>query len=39
MQMMKEFETIKEYLNKLLGMVNKIKLLKKEFSDSFRKFQ
>jgi len=34
MQRMKESETIKEYSNKLLGIVNKIKLLGKEFSDS-----
>jgi len=34
MQRMKELETIKEYSNKLLGIVNKIKLLGKEFPDS-----
>jgi len=34
MQRMKESETIKEYLNKLLGIANKIKLLGKEFPDS-----
>jgi predicted aspartyl protease len=30
---MKEVETIKEYSNKLLGVVNKVRLLGKEFSD------
>jgi hypothetical protein len=30
---MKEAETIKEYSNKLLGVVNKVRLLGKEFSD------
>jgi len=34
MQRMKELETIKEYSNKLLGIVNKIKLMGKEFQDS-----
>jgi len=33
MQRMKESETIKEYLNKLLGIANKIKLLRKKFPD------
>jgi len=33
MQMMKEYETIKEYSNKWLGIANKIKLLGKEFQD------
>ena len=31
---MKEFETIKEYSDRLLGIANKIKLLGSEFSDS-----
>lgn len=31
---MKESETIKEYSNKLLGIVNKIKLLGSDFADS-----
>ncbi|XP_073317305.1 uncharacterized protein [Primulina huaijiensis] len=30
---MKETETIKEYSNKLLGIVNKVRLLGKDFSD------
>ena len=34
MQRMKESETIKEYSNKLVGIVNKIKWLGKEFPDS-----
>jgi len=37
MQRMKESETIKEYSNKLLGIVNKIKLMGKEFQDSLQK--
>jgi len=31
LQRMKELETIEEYLNKLLGITNNIKLLDKEF--------
>jgi len=34
MQKMKEFETIKEYANKLLGIVNKVRLLGTDFSES-----
>ena len=34
MQKMKESETIKEYLNRLLGIVNKVRLLGSEFSDT-----
>lgn len=34
MQKMKESETIKEYADKLLGIVNKVRLLGSEFSDS-----
>lgn len=33
MQRMKESETIREYSNKLLGIVNRIRLLGKDFSD------
>ena len=36
-QRMKESETIKEHSNKLLGIVNKIKLMGKEFQDSLQK--
>ena len=34
MQKMKESETIKEYANKLLTILNKVRLLCFEFSDS-----
>ena len=34
MQKMKEFETIKEYANKLLSIANKVRLLGSEFPDS-----
>jgi len=34
MQKMKESETIKEFVNKLLSIVNKVRLLGFEFSDS-----
>lgn len=31
---MKEYETIKEYSDKVLGIANKVRLLGSEFSDS-----
>jgi len=31
LQIMKKYETIKEYSNKLLGIINKIKFSNKEF--------
>jgi len=34
LQKMKDYETIKEYSNKLLGIANKIRLLGKDFTDS-----
>jgi len=34
MQIMKEFETIKEYANKLLSIANKVRLLGSNFSNS-----
>ena len=34
LQKMKEFETIKEYSNRLLEIANKIRLLGSEFNDS-----
>nr|KYP32243.1 hypothetical protein KK1_047118 [Cajanus cajan] len=34
LQRMKEFETIKEYYDKLLGIANKVRLLGSDFADS-----
>ena len=34
LQRMKEFETVKDYTNKLLGIANKIRLLGGDFADS-----
>ena len=34
LQRMKEFETVKDYTNKLLGIANKIRLLGGDFVDS-----
>ena len=33
MQKMKEIENIKDYADKLLSMINKVRLLRNEFSD------
>jgi len=35
MQKMKEIENIKDYADKLLSMINKVRLLRNEFSDDW----